>query len=205
MRSFLFKEIEPTLPSIQTTSTNTKLTLAFSIGTGFGAASSGASPFGSQNRPAFGAPAATSAGGGLFGGGTATAGTFGGFGGFGGNAANNNTGGGLFGQPAAQKPAFGAGTTGGGLFGNNAGGGFGQPSNQTVGAFGGPANIGQNVPESQGTGSTPFQAFSEKEGTGSMTNHFQSISTMEPYKKYSYEVGSLFDMGTRQVLIQDRS
>jgi len=147
----------------------------------------------------------TTGGGGLFGGGTATAGTSGGFGGFGGTTANNNAGGGLFGQPAAQKPAFGAGTTGGGLFGGNAGGGFGQPSNQTVGAFGGPANIGQNVPECQGTGSTPFQAFSEREGNGSMTNHFQSISTMEPYKKYSYEVSSLFHMKARHVLIHDRN
>lgn len=170
-------------------SVSATLTLIYPIGSGFGAAPPGGSTFGSQNRPAFGAPAATT-GGGLFGGGTATAGTSGGFGGFGSNTANNNSAGGLFGQPAAQKPAFGNGATGGGLFGGTSGGGFGQANNQTVGAFGGPANIGQNVPECQGTGITPFQAFSEKEGTGGTTNNFQSISTMEPYKKYSYEVST---------------
>lgn len=182
----LFARCISRIPSIETFSTNTELTHTFPIGTGFGSTPSGTSAFGTQNRPAFGAPAASTSGGGLFGGGTATVGTTGGFGGFGSNTTNNASGGGLFGQPAAQKPAFGNSATGGGLFGG-AGGGFGQPNNQAAGSFGG---LGGNVPDSQGTGSTPFQAYSEKEGTGNATNHFQSISTMEPYKKYSYEVST---------------
>ena len=156
--------------------------------TGFGSSSS---PF-SQNRSTFGAPQQSA--GGLFGGGTTTNNTNTGFGGFGGNnnANNSSTGGGLFGG-GANKPAFGAGTTtGGGLFGGSGstGGGFGQPQNTN--AFGGATGsaLGPGVPESQGTGSTPFQATTEKEGTGSQTNHFQSISCMLPYKNYSTEVCS---------------
>ncbi len=164
--------------------------------TGFGT-NQGSSPFGA--KPAFGA--ATTSGGGLFGGNTSTAGASTGFGGFGGtnNTTNptsafgsntSNTGGGLFGN-AATKPAFGAGTTsGGGLFGggNNA---FGATNNQTTSVFGTPQStaLGGNNLECQGTGSTPFQAYTEKEGSGStQTNHFQSISFMAPYAKFSFEV-----------------
>lgn len=126
----------------------------------------------------------------MFGSGTATAGTSSGFGGFGANNNNNSSttpSGGLFGQPA-QKTGFGSGSTGGGLFGtSNTGGGFGQTNNQPTNAFGAPA-LGQNNAECQGTASTPFQAYTEKEGTGAMTNHFQSISFMQPYKNFSFEV-----------------
>lgn len=166
--------------------------------TGFGT-NQGSSPFGA--KPAFGG--ATTSGGGLFGSNTSTAGTSTGFGGFGSTNNNtnptsafgsspSNTGGGLFGN-AASKPAFGASTTsGGGLFGggNNA---FGSTNNQTTSVFGAPPStaLGGNNLECQGTGSTPFQAYTEKEGAGSsQTNHFQSISFMAPYSKFSFEVSS---------------
>ena len=165
-----------------------RLTNFFPTGTGFGSAPSNGSAFG-QNRPAFGSPNPTTSGGGLFGGGTATAGSSGGFGGFGTNNNNNASTGGLFGQ-GAQKPAFGSGNSGGGLFGGGStGGGFGQTGSQATGAFGAPMSsaLAQNV-ECQGTGSTPFSATTEKESsTGNMTNHFQSISVMPPYQKFSFE------------------
>lgn len=124
----------------------------------------------------------------MFGSNTATSGATTGFGGFGGS--NANTGGGLFG--GGNKPAFGSQpATGGSLFGGpNA---FGSSTNQTTTPFGGAplsSALGSNNTECQGTGSTPFQAFTEKEGaTGNQTNHFQSITFMQPYKNFSFEVG----------------
>ncbi|KAL6717420.1 hypothetical protein ACLMJK_005335 [Lecanora helva] len=170
-----------------------KLTWPPLLGTGFGSNTSNNSAFG-QNRPAFGAANSTSSGGGgLFGGGTTTTGTSGGFGGFGNNN-NNASGGGIFGQ-SAQKPAFGSGTSSGGLFGSgNTSGGFGQTNNQTSSAFGAPMSsaLGQNSnAECTGTGSTPFSAYTEKEGPASnTTNHFQSISFMPPYQKFSFEASN---------------
>ena len=162
--------------------------------TGTGGFGTNNAPFG-QNRPAFGA-STTSSGGGLFGGGTATAGTASGFGGFGSTTNNNNTSsGGLFGS--TPKPAFGGGNTAGGLFGSgNTGGGFGSTNNQQASAFNAPISsaLGMNNAECQGTGSTPFSAYTEKEGTGNTTNHFQSISFMAPYKNFSFEV-SIFNIG----------
>ena len=155
---------------------------------GFGSGS-GTSSFGQNRASGFGATTST-AGSGLFGSGTATAGTSGGFGGFGGNSnTNNNTnnasGGGLF------KSPFGASITAGNnapAFGASTGGGFGSASNQSTGMFNQPNStaLGANIGECQGTGSTPFTAFTEKEG--STTNHFQSISFMAPYKNFSAEV-----------------
>ena len=155
-----------------------KLTTVRMTGTGgFGAATTNASPFG-QNRPAFGAPATTTSGS-LFGSTTATAGSTGGFGGFG-NTSN------LFG---AQKPAFGGG--GNGLFGSSTtpNTGFGLNNSQQTSAFPISSALGGNSAECQGTGNTPFTAFTEKEATGGATNHFQSISFMQPYKNFSFEVG----------------
>ncbi len=160
-----------------------ELTVVRTTGTGgFGAATTNASPFG-QNRPAFGAPATTTSGS-LFGSTTATAGSTGGFGGFG-STNNNTSGGGLFG---AQKPAFGGG---GGLFGNSTtpNTGFSLNNNQQTSAFPISSALGGNNAECQGTGNTPFTAFTEKEATGGVTNHFQSISFMQPYKNFSFEVG----------------
>ncbi len=109
------------------------------------------------------------------------------FSGFGANSAGT-TSGGMFGAP--NKPAFGGtqGSSGGSLFGG--GTGFGSQPNQPTSAFGAPISsaLGPNSAECQGTGSTPFQATTEKEGTTSGINHFQSISFMQPYKNFSFEV-----------------
>ncbi len=132
-------------------------------------------------------------GGGLFGNNTATAGaSTTGFGGFGANNTAVNpsspfgggtTGGGLFGS-SANKPAFGTGGSQGGLFGA---GGFG--TTQATSAFGGSGTALSSVnPQTDGTGSTPFQAFTERESGSAQTNHFQSISFMQPYQKFSFEV-----------------
>ena len=141
----------------------------------------------------------STSGGGLFGNSTATAGASPGFGGFGANnnAANTSspfgggsTGGGLFGS-TASKPAFGTGASSGGLFGA---GGFGTTNAQPTGAFGAPASTALSSvnPQTDGTGSTPFQPFTEKESGSAQTNTFQSISFMQPYQKFSFEVGSPF-------------
>lgn len=126
----------------------------------------------------------------MFGSNTATSGTSTGFGGFGNS--NTNTGGGLFGGGGVSKPAFGSQpTTGGSLFGGGSNA-FGSSNNQTTTAFGGAplsSALASSNAECQGTGSTPFQAFQEKEGgTGNQTNHFQSITFMQPYKNFSFEV-----------------
>ena len=161
------------------------LTNVLSPGSTFGASGSNPAPFGA-NKPAFGS--GTTSGGSLFGS-TPSAGTST-FGGFGANT-TGSTSGGLFG--AANKPAFGGAQTssGGSLFGGGTGG-FGSQTSQPTSAFGAPLSsaLGPNNAECQGTGSTPFQAFTEKEGTGNQTNHFQSISFMQPYKNFSFEVSS---------------
>ncbi|KAL8871264.1 MAG: hypothetical protein Q9174_002867, partial [Haloplaca sp. 1 TL-2023] len=156
---------------------------------GFGATNSNTStPFGGSTG-GFGAN--TSSGGGLFGGNASASGNTG-FGGFGGGS--SNTGGGLFG--GGNKPAFGAQqpTTGSSLFGGGTSS-FGASNTQTASGFGAPAStaLGAPIPECQGTGSTPFQAFTEKEGSGNQTNHYQSVAFMQPYKNYSFEELRLAD------------
>lgn len=166
---------------------------------GFGANTSGnqSSPFGGATNKPFGQQSSTT-GGGLFGGNTATAGTGGAFGGFGTNTQTSSApfgggggggGGGLFG---GNKPAFGtSGNTSTGLFGTGTGGvsGFGTSNNAQTGAFGAPAAtaFGPNV-QSEGTGSTPFQPIVEKDTAASQTNHFQSITMMPQFQKFSFEV-----------------
>lgn len=175
----------------------TSLTHPLCTGGAFGSNTT-ASAFGA-NKPTFGNTANTS-GGGLFGSSTQTGGT--GFGGFGSNnatntaspfgATNTGTGGGIFGS-TANKPAFGSNTnTGGGLFGSGTGGGgaFGQTNTQSTGLFGAAQGtaLSTNTADCQGTGSTPFQPFIEKDTPGGSNNHFQSISFMQPYQKFSFEV-----------------
>lgn len=136
----------------------------------------------------------------MFGTSTATAGGSGGLGGFGGTNTSNNSGS-LFG--GTNKPAFGTGgTTSGSIFGGGSGGGvFGTTANQPTSAFGAPISsaLGVNTAGSQGTGSTPFQVHTEKESGSNLMNHFHSISFMQPYKNYSFEVGHLnsFDLYIR--------
>ncbi|KAG8992975.1 hypothetical protein FRB94_008235 [Tulasnella sp. JGI-2019a] len=137
--------------------------------TGFGG-------FGAAPKPGFGAT------GGAFGATAnqpATATPFGGFGvgtsntAFGANNSNATTGG-LFGRPATAAPTTfgGAPATGGGLFGA-------KPT--TTGAFGATIN-----PTGNGTASPPYQAFSEKEPTGT-NSHYQSITCMPAYRTFSFE------------------
>lgn len=162
--------------------------IIFTTGTGgFGSGTTNSSPFSQQQKPLFGASTTATSGGGLFGSGTATAAPSSGFGGFGNNN-NSSTGNSLFGS--TPKPAFGSSTNGGGLFGggNTQTTGFGAANNQQTGPFGNPMIGGANNAECQGTNSTPFTAFQDKEGNGSMTNHYQSISFMQPYKNFSFEV-----------------
>lgn len=154
---------------------------------GFGTQNN-ASPFGA--KPAFGTGTTGTTTGGLFGStapasggfGTGTFGTAGGTSAFG---SSTGTTGGLFGSQ--NKPAFGStatsGTTGGGMFGTagTTGGAFGS----TGSAFGSAA--GAAVPAT-GTTNPPFSAFIEKDPTGNLTNHFQTITFQGPYQKASLEV-----------------
>lgn len=162
--------------------------MLFSLG--FGTQNQSNPLFGNQNR-AGGFGSGTSSPGSLFGGGggsgtgTGTGTTGGsGFGGFGSSNTGGgfgSSGGGLFGS----KPAgggFGTGTsgfgTGGGFGSGGTGTGFG---GGTGSAFQGP------IPPSDGTGGTPFSPFTEKDTSSNVTNHYQSISFMQPYNKYSFE------------------
>ncbi len=89
-----------------------------------------------------------------------------------------------------SKPAGGFGsTTGTGTgtgFGAGTGSGFGGSAGSGFGSATGTA-FQQAVPPSDGTGSTPFSAFTEKDAASSVMNHYQSISFMQPYSKYSFE------------------
>ena len=78
---------------------------------------------------------------------------------------------------------FGGGGTSGG-FGttntNNTTGGFGS----STGGFG----AGSNPPPNNGTATTPFQAFTEKDGvSGNATQQYQTITFQQPYQNYSLE------------------
>ncbi|KAJ3485579.1 hypothetical protein NLG97_g6784 [Lecanicillium saksenae] len=176
---------------------NNNTTGGFGGGGGFGANNNNNTGGAFGSKPAFGSTATT--GGSMFGGTTAnnsTAGTFGGFGSnnnttttsaFGSNS--NTASGGLFG---ANKPAtggFGASTTGTSLFG-------GASNTNATGGFGASTGFGANNAMSgdpPGTGVTPFQAFTEKEGTGNTSNAFQNICFQDPYKKWSPEELRLVD------------
>ncbi len=165
---------------------------------GFGTTATGntTTPFG-QPRP-FGAQ--TTGGGGIFGGtSTATAGTGSAFGGFG-NTANQQQqqptsspfGGGNNAFGGGAKPFGATGSTGSGLFGG--GGTFGSSNtNPGMGAFGAPASTALNTatPQPEGTGGTPFQAFTDKEQGSTTMNHFQAITFQSPYQKFSFEVSHI--------------
>ncbi|PSN60916.1 hypothetical protein BS50DRAFT_593277 [Corynespora cassiicola Philippines] len=177
--------------------TNASTSSPFGSGGGFGSNTNTTTGFGSK-------PFGASTGGGLFGGGGSTSNTFGGFG-----STSNNTnttsafgggtaGGGLFGGNQ-NKTGFGSSTTGassgGGLFGNtstsfgtnNTAGGFGS---STTGGFGGAA---ANTPNN-GTATTPFNAYTEKDGAASnSTQHYQTITFQQPYQNYSLEELRLAD------------
>ncbi|EPS33451.1 hypothetical protein PDE_08413 [Penicillium oxalicum 114-2] len=166
---------------------------------GFGANNQSSSLFGgAQNNRPGGFGTNTNTGQSLFGSTTPNTGSgFGagtGFGstptttsGFGGSA-NTNTG--LFG---ANKPATGFGTssTGGAGFGSSTTTGFG--TGAATAGFGGTGTAFQGTQTCEGTGSTPFSAFTEKDQSSNATNHYQSISFMQPYSKFSFEELRLAD------------
>ncbi|KAL5340473.1 nuclear protein 96-domain-containing protein [Aspergillus crustosus] len=170
---------------------------SFGSGGGFGSTTpnSGATLFG-QNRPSTGFGASTSTGGGIFGNTATTTTTGGGFGsgGFGSSGTTGgfgtNTGGtssGLFGS----KPAGGFGSTTSTPAATGTGTGFGSGTGfgGSGSGFGGGTGTAfqQAVPPSDGTGATPFSAFTEKDAASSVMNHYQSVSFMQPYSKYSFE------------------
>jgi nuclear pore complex protein Nup98-Nup96 len=174
---------------------NLLLTSIFSS-TGFGTntQTQNTSLFGSgtQNRTSgFGTTANT--GQGLFGGTTPNTGATSGFGtgtGFGttstgttgfGGSANTNTG--LFGNKAGT--GFGTSSTGTTGFGASGTTGFGAGATNT--GFGGTGTAFQGAQTCEGTGGTPFNPFTEKDTNSSVTNHYQSISFMQPYSKFSFE------------------
>lgn len=166
------------------------------VASGFGAAAT-TSPFAA--KPAFGAAATTTPGNGLFGAATTTAPTAG----FGGGFGNNPTTTGAFG---AATPA--ATTTGGGIFGNKPGFGgattsagtsgtlFGTAGATSTTAFGAQNNVigggfgAATTSQAPITGTTnpPFTPFQEKDPASSTTNHFQTITFMPAYQKFSLEV-----------------
>ncbi|KAI9887281.1 MAG: hypothetical protein M1823_000875 [Watsoniomyces obsoletus] len=178
---------------------------AFGGGSGFGTNTAGntATPFG-QNRP-FGAP--TTGSGGIFGGAsTATTGAGSGFGGFG-NTANTQQqgqanpspfggGGNAFGGGGAAKPFGATASTGSGIFGGGGAAFGGNNTSQATPAFGGASTgnaLGGSNPLIEGTGGTPFQAFTDKEQGSTQTNHFQSITFQAPYQNTSFEELRLAD------------
>ncbi|KGO78408.1 Peptidase S59, nucleoporin [Penicillium italicum] len=177
-------------------------------GGGFGTNTTAQQPnalFGSQPRPGGFGTTNTSNTGSLFGGGTQTAGTTGGFGtgggfgstgttgGFGANASAAPTGGSLFG--GAKPTGFGTSATGTGGFGTS--GGFGSTAATTTPStgFGGSGTAFQGaLPNCEGTGSTPFSPWNEKDtASANTTNHYQSICFMQPYNKWSFEELRLAD------------
>ncbi|KEQ62662.1 uncharacterized protein M437DRAFT_48873 [Aureobasidium melanogenum CBS 110374] len=179
---------------------------------GFGASAFGSSATNAGNtNNTFGQPAASSN---LFGQSTGTA-----FG-FGSNAATATPS--TFGASTAptsspfgavNKPTFGAtpasgggGIFGGGssTFGNN---GFGSSNTGGSNTFGGakPTTTGNTMfgsgtfgntstqPTNNGTGSTPFSAFIEKDNAANTNSHYQSITFMQPYQAFSFEELRLAD------------
>ena len=113
---------------------------------------------------------------------------------------------GLFGQPKAQSPGFGAPNAGGSLFGggNTASGGFGSTNANT--GFGGTntgAGFGSNNAASggfsfgtaaasagnnnNGTAGTPYNAMTEKDGSTSQSICYMPITFQSPYKAKSFE------------------
>ncbi|OJD16402.1 hypothetical protein AJ78_03432 [Emergomyces pasteurianus Ep9510] len=164
----------------------------FGSGGGFGATNTAQSNpmFGSQNK-GFGA-AATSTGGNLFGSTNAPSTTFGtsGFGGGGtgfGGTGTGTTGTGIFAQQQPQQSGFGSAGQSSSMFGgaSTGGAGFGASAGSGFGASG--TALSGGVPPAEGTANPPFSTYTEKDQSTSATNHYQTISAMAPYSKYSFE------------------
>ncbi|KAL4908180.1 nuclear protein 96-domain-containing protein [Aspergillus multicolor] len=177
---------------------NNQQSSSFGTGTGFGTSSGGG--FGSNNQTgsAFGAQKTgfgSSTGGSMFGSNNATTTTSSGFGG--GGFGSTSTGGG-FGSSNTGNTLFGSKPAGGG-FGSTTGTGTGFGAGTGFGSSGGSGFGGagtafqQGVPPCEGTGSTPFSAYTEKDAASTTMNHYQSVSMMQPYNKYSFEELRLAD------------
>lgn len=91
---------------------------------------------------------------------------------------------------------FGSGATTSGFGSNNAAGasnpfastgntGFG--ASNTTGATTGGFGASNAVSTNSGTGGVPFQPWTEREATGNVTSHYQSITFQDPYKNKSFE------------------
>lgn len=156
--------------------------------------------FGTTNNPGgslFGSSTTTPSTG--FGSGGATGGGFGTGGAFGSTNNTNNTttttpSGGLFG--ANKTSGFGATNTAPSGFGGGATAGFGAGAGTTgtgTGFGGGGTAFQGALPTCEGTGNTPFNPWTEKDSNTSATNHYQSISFMQPYSKWSFEELRLAD------------
>lgn len=157
---------------------------------GFGSnANPGSSLFGASKSP-FGTTGNTNTGGSLFGSGNNTSSFGTGFGSGGGFGSNNNTGGSLFGGGNTSS-GFGS-NTGSSLFGGGGSTGFGS----STGGFGSGSGtaLGGALPPAEGTANPPFSPFTEKDPNSSVTNHFQCVSAMGPYSKYSFEVSCLYSV-----------
>ncbi|KAF2400747.1 hypothetical protein EJ06DRAFT_581814 [Trichodelitschia bisporula] len=153
---------------------------------GFGAPAASGSGFGG-NKTGFGT--ATTSSGSVFGGGTATAGS--GFGGFGSGGTTSTFGGGAnTSNTFGAKPSFGAPATTGGVFGSGGtASGFGNTTTTGTG-FGASANptFAASQQTNNGTGSVQFQPHVDKDpGTSTVSNHYQTISTMPNYQGFSLE------------------
>lgn len=112
----------------------------------------------------------------------------------------------MFGGAKPATTGFGStATTGGNMFGGgastsgfggNAAGSSNPFASNTTSAFGsnttntattGFGASNSAVSSNTGTGSVPFQAWTEREPTGNVTSHYQSITFQEPYKNKSFE------------------
>ncbi|EAS36157.3 nucleoporin SONB [Coccidioides immitis RS] len=147
-------------------------------GSGFGAPTAQTNPiFGGQNKGFGSTPTST---GGMFGSGTSTFGNTG----FGSGSSFGNTpstgSSGMFGSN--QTSGFGSGSQGSSLFGGGTTGGTGFGGGS---AFGSGTALAGAIPPASGTANPPFSAYEEKDSSG--TCHYQSISCMQPYLKYSFE------------------
>ena len=189
-------DLPGTLSASETSSRHTPSAqkLTFSTIGGFGAANTTPSLFASKPTSSFGA-STPSSGNSLFGGTTATANSgFGSGTAFGSNTSggfgnsNNNTGS-SFSFGAQKTPAFGS-NTGSTLFGAGGAGTTGGFSSTSPFGGSGTALSNQPVPPSDGTNVAPFAPINEKEPNGSNIS-YQSISFMQPYQKYAFEVSSL--------------
>ena len=111
------------------------------------------------------------------------------------------TGGGIF--SADTTPAFGSqNNTGGILFGS--GGGVNAVGTTRQYAFGFGSSVGNvhklSAIECQGTAGAPFLPFQEKDNAaGSVTNHYQTVACMVPYRNFSFEVSTMIYCSSRVI------